>query len=317
MMSVKYAFLFPGQGSQAIGMGRDFYDHSEVARQVFAEAGSRAGIDLEALLFEENEQLEKTQFTQPAILLVSALAHRLFENEMSIKPHFAMGHSLGEFSALVSVGALGIADAVALVHLRGQLMAEACAGQDVGMMVSLGLADDVVEAICEKQRAAGAQVWPVNYNAEGQIVIAGVKSDLIALEPLLKEAKARRAMLLNMSVASHCPLLASAAGPLADKLSELLRDDFIAPVISNVTAEKYQTKVEALELLPKQLTAPVLYKQSIAKFDSEVDCYVEFGHGGVLKGLNRKATQKPHFVVSDMVSLAATIKEIEALHARS
>lgn len=309
-MSVKCAFLFPGQGSQAIGMGQDFFNHSDIAKEMIASASARTSIDFEKLLFEENDDLEKTQFTQPAILLVSTIAYKLFENEMPLKPIYALGHSLGEFSALTSVGALDPIDAVELVHLRGKLMAQACEGQDVGMMVSLGLSDDVVEEICSTQREQGLRVWPVNYNAEGQIVIAGIKSDLVTLEPILKEAKARRAMLLNMSVASHCPLLESATAPLATKLNEMIRDEFIAPVISNVTAQKYNTKAEALQLLPEQLISPVLYKQSIAKFDDAVECYIEFGHGGVLKGLNRRATKKPHFVVSDMHSLAVAIEEL-------
>jgi [acyl-carrier-protein] S-malonyltransferase len=309
-MSIKCAFLFPGQGSQAVGMGQDFFNNSDVAKQMIADASTRTGIDFQNLLFEENDKLEKTEFTQPAILLVSAIAHRLFENEMPIKPVYALGHSLGEFSALVSVGAIDAIDAVELVNLRGKLMAEACAGQDVGMMVSLGLEDEVVEEICDAQRESGLKVWPVNYNAAGQIVIAGIKPDLETLAPLLKEAKAKRAMLLNMSVASHCPLLESATAPLAEKLTEMLKDEFTAPVVSNVTAKTYNTKAEALDLLPKQLVSPVLYKQSIANFDDTVDCYVEFGHGGVLKGLNRKATTKPHFVVSDMASLEAAIQGI-------
>ena len=312
-MSVKCAFLFPGQGSQAVGMGEDFFNNSALAKQMVSDASKRTGIDFETLLFTENDDLEKTEFTQAAILLVSAIAHKLFEDELPIKPVYALGHSLGEFSALVSVGALNAIDAVALVNLRGKLMAEACAGQDVGMMVSLGLEDEVVEEICEKQRDAGLKVWPVNYNATGQIVIAGIKPDLEVLAPVLKEAKAKRAMLLNMSVASHCPLLASATAPLAEKLQEMIKDEFIAPVVSNVTAKTYNTKAEALDLLPKQLVSPVLYKQSIANFDDDVDCYVEFGHGGVLKGLNRRATKKPHFVVSDMASLATAIEEVSKL----
>jgi len=181
------------------------------------------------------------------------------------------------------------------------------------MLVSLGLDDATVEELCANEREQGRQVWPVNYNAEGQIVIAGIKKDLQALEPLLKEAGARRAMLLNMSVASHCPLLESAVEPLGEALERTLRDEFTAPVISNVTAEKYADKAMAMELLLRQLVMPVLYKQSIAKHDDEVDCYIEFGHGAVLKGLNRRATKKPHFNVSDMASLEVAVRGVEEL----
>jgi len=312
-MSIKCAFLFPGQGSQATGMGEDFYNHSEVAKAMIEEASKRCGFDFAELLFAPNDRLEKTQFTQPAILLVSAIAHQLFANEMPIKPYYALGHSLGEFSALVSVGAMDAMDAVELVHLRGKLMAQACEGQDVGMLVALGLEDETVEEICTAQRGLGKRVWAVNYNADGQIVIAGIKSDLEELVEVLKAHKAKRAMLLNMSVASHCPLLDSAKEPLKAKLTEVLKDEFTAPVVSNVTAKMYQTKEEALGLLTDQLTSPVLYKQSIAAFDDEVDCYIEFGHGGVLKGLNKRATAKPHFVVSDRASLEDTIAHIKAL----
>jgi len=312
-MSVKCAFLFAGQGSQKMGMGKDFFENSEVAKQMIANASERTGIDFENLLFEENENLGQTEFTQPAILLVATIAHKLFTDATNIKPTLTMGHSLGEFSALVASGALDATDAVELVNLRGKLMAEACSKQEVGMMVSLGLSDEVVEKICEEQREAGLKVWAVNYNSDGQIVIAGIKKDLEVLVPILKEAKAKRAMLLDMSVASHCPLLEEAVAPLSDKLNAMLKDEFIAPVISNVTAKPYSTKEEALELLPQQLVLPVKYKHSMANVDDEVDCYIEFGHGNVLKGLNKKATKKPHFNVSDMASLEATIEAIKAL----
>ena len=313
-MSIKCAFIFPGQGSQAQGMGQDFFNHSEIAKQMLVDASTRTGIDFSELLFQENTLLSQTQYTQPAILLVGAMAHKLFVEATNITPVLTMGHSLGEFTALVASGALDTLDAVELVNLRGQLMADACSKQEVGMLVSLGLDDEAVEGVCDAQREAGLQVWPVNYNADGQIVIAGIKKDLETLAPILKEAKAKRAMLLDMSVASHCPLLESASAPLEAKLQEMLKDTFIAPVISNVTAKPYASKEEALDLLPQQLVKPVLYKHSMANIDDDVDCYIEFGHGNVLKGLNRKATKKPHFNVSDMASLEATIAAIAALN---
>jgi [acyl-carrier-protein] S-malonyltransferase len=312
-MSVRCAFVFPGQGSQATGMGKDFFDNSDIAKEMFKKASERVDIDFEKLLFEENDKLSQTEFTQPAILLVSVIAHKLFKDKLDITPIVTLGHSLGEFSALVASGALDEIDGIELVNLRGKLMAKACENQEVGMLVSLGLSDEVVEEICQRERDNGLQVWAVNYNTDGQIVIAGIKKDLEALVPILKEAKAKRAMLLNMSVASHCPLLESAIEPLEPKLQEMIKDNFIAPVVSNVTAKKYNTKEEALELLPKQLVSPVKYKQSIANIDDEVDCYIEFGHGNILKGLNRKLTKKPHFNISDMASLEATIKAIKEL----
>ena len=312
-MSIKCAFIFPGQGSQATGMGKDFFENSTIAKEMFAQAKERTGIDFETLLFTENEELGKTEFTQPAILLVSSIANRVFVKKTGITPVLTLGHSLGEFSALVASGALDAIDAVELVNLRGKLMADACSKQEVGMLVCLGLDDATVEGICQSQRESGRSVWAVNYNSDGQIVIAGIKKDLETLVDVLKEAKAKRAMLLNMSVASHCPLLDSATAPLAAKLQEVIKDDFIAPVISNVTAKPYNSKSEALELLPKQLVMPVLYKQSIKNIDDEVDCYIEFGHGKVLAGLNKSSATKPTFNVFDMSSLEATIQALKEL----
>jgi [acyl-carrier-protein] S-malonyltransferase len=305
----KIAAIFPGQGSQSFGMGKDFYENSALAKEMIDAASERVGFDFKALMFEENENLEKTEFTQPAILLVSAIAHKLFENEMSIRPIFALGHSLGEFSALVSVGALDFLDGVALVHQRGQLMQKACEGVDVGMMALIGLDDAKVEALTAQAREEGKQVWAANYNSDGQIVAAGAKPDLSVMMDTFKEAGAKRAILLNMSIASHCPLLESAVVPLKESLKKYLKDEFIAPVVSNVTAKKYDTKVEAIELLAKQLTMPVKYKQSIKAYEDEIDLYIEFG-GGVLKGLNRRGVKNPTLSVTDMQSLETLFAEL-------
>lgn len=308
-MSSKVAFIFPGQGSQSVGMGKDFFDNASEAKALLQAASEKCSINFEKLLFEENTDLEKTQFTQPAILLNSMMAFKLFSQEVALTPTFALGHSLGEFSALSAVGALDVVDAVELVHHRGTFMAEACADVDAGMMVVLGLSDEVLENICQSAREEGKKVWAANYNTDGQLVIAGIRADLASLEATIKEAGAKRAMLLNMSVASHCPLLESAAQKLTTNLEATLQDTFSAPVISNVTAQAYNSKVQALSLLPKQLVEPVKYKHSVANFYQDVDMMIEFGNGAVLKGMNRKISRDIKTVnVSDMKTLEEAIK---------
>ncbi len=299
----KIAFIFPGQGSQSFGMGKDFFDNSDVAKEMILSSSEKLGFDFEKLLFVENDLLEQTMYTQPAIFLVSQIAHKLFENEMSIKPVFALGHSLGEFSALCSVGALDYLDGVELVHKRGKLMSEACEGVDAGMMALIGLGDEKVEKITEDARKDGKEIWAANYNSDGQIVVAGIKNDLASLEDTFKKEGAKRAILLNMSIASHCPLLKSASSPVEKILQEVIKDEFIAPIISNVTAKSYSTKDEAISLLAKQLTKPVLYKQSIENFSNDVELFIEFG-GNVLKGLNRRSTKVPTHSITDMKTLA-------------
>lgn len=295
-------FIFPGQGSQKIGMGKDFYDNAPLAKEMIEKASQRVGFDFTALLFEENDRLDQTEFAQPAILLVSLIAHRLFTAQCTVAPTAVLGHSLGEFSALSATGAMDYLDAVELVHQRGLLMKQACEGINAGMMALLGLDDASVEALTCKERELGKKVWAANYNGDGQIVIAGNKDDLASLEPLFKEAGAKKAVLLPMSVASHCPLLSSAQPKLEAYLEKWLKESFAMPVISNVTASAYQSKAEATKLLSEQLVSPVKYKQSILHVDATTDCFIEFG-GSVLKGLNKRITPKPTYSITDMKSL--------------
>jgi len=308
----KIAMIFAGQGSQATGMGKSFYENSDIAKEMFEKAGERIGVDFEKLIFEENDKLGQTAYTQPAILLVQMIAYRLFKDACpDVKAELFLGHSLGEFSALCASGAIDYIDAVELVHRRGQLMQDACADIDAGMMAIVGLDDESVEKICSDAQGSGKKVWPANYNQDGQLVIAGMKADLVSLEETFKDAGAKRALLLNMSVASHCELLAQAQLPLESLMESMINNEFEAAIISNVTKEAYSTKNEAVALLKDQLVKPVKYKQSILSIADDVDMAIEFGNGVTLKGLNRRiAKEMTTLNISDIESLNKVIEEV-------
>ena len=305
----KFAFIFAGQGSQSVGMGKDFYENFSSAKLLLNDACNDTGIDFEELLFTQNDKLDKTEFTQPAIVLNSLMSYLAFSEHIKAKPEFSLGHSLGEFTALAVSGAFSFVEAIRLVNLRGKFMQEACVGKDAGMMVVLGLSDEVVEEICKNAQDEGLQIYAANYNCDGQIVVAGVRADLAKYEAKFKEAGAKRAMLLNMSVASHCPILEPASVKLANELEGVLAANF-APVVSNVNAKIYTDKNEALVLLKEQLTHPVRYKQSIRNYENEVDCFIELG-AATLKGINKKITEKPTYSVTDMASLEEVVKILE------
>jgi len=307
----KIAFIFAGQGSQAKGMGKDFYENSETAKNLIDEVSEKTGINFPELLFGESEDLGKTEFTQPAILLISQIAFKLFSEKVEIQPTYLLGHSLGEFSALTSAGALDLVDAVKLVNRRGELMQKACENIDAGMMAVIGASNETVNQICSDAQNEGKKVWGANFNSDGQVVIAGIKSDLEYIQPKLKEVKAKRAIILDMSVASHCELLESATSDLQAELEKNIKENFSAPIISNVTAKEYQTKSEAVQLLTEQLISPVKYLESIEYLADKVDMFIEFGHGTVLKGLNRRiAKQIPTLNIFDMASLEKVVAEL-------
>ncbi|WP_158335839.1 ACP S-malonyltransferase [Campylobacter concisus] len=305
----KFAFIFAGQGSQSVGMGKDFYENFSSAKLLLNDACNDTGIDFEELLFTQNDKLDKTEFTQPAIVLNSLMSYLAFSERIKAKPEFSLGHSLGEFAALAVSGAFSFVEAIRLVNLRGKFMQEACIGKDAGMMVVLGLSDEVVEEICKNAQNESLQIYAANYNCDGQIVVAGVRSDLAKYEAKFKEAGAKRAMLLNMSVASHCPILEPASVKLASELEGVVAENF-ATVVSNVNAKIYTDKNEALVLLKEQLTHPVRYKQSIRNYENEVDCFIELG-AVTLKGINKKITEKPTYSVTDMASLEEVVKILE------
>nr|WP_246023758.1 ACP S-malonyltransferase [Campylobacter taeniopygiae] len=291
-------------------MGKSFYENSKNAKELLESASDFCKIDFKHLLFEENDQLNKSEFTQPAIVLNSLMAYTaLIEQKPDLQAVFSLGHSLGEFSALAVNGALEFLQTLTLVNKRGFFMQEDCSKIEAGMMVVLGLDDQIVEEICKKAQEENKKIFAANYNCDGQIVVAGLKPDLISYENEFKKAGAKRAMLLNMSVASHCPLLENASSKLCIELEKTLKPNFKA-VVSNANAKIYTDKEQALKLLKSQLISPVLYKQSIKNYENEIDYFIEFG-ASILKGLNKKISSKETYSLTNFSDIDEFLKVIK------
>lgn len=285
-MTQKTAWVFPGQGSQSLGMLAQHEDHPEVVA-CFDEASEVLGYDLWALCQKDEAKLNQTEYTQPALLTASVAMGRM-HREAHTQPDYLAGHSLGEYTALVCAGALAFDDAVKLVSLRGQFM-QAAVEPGVGAMAAvLGLEDTVVKSICTDQ-ANGEVLSPVNFNSIGQVVVAGHTAAVERAMEAAKDAGARKVVLLPVSVPSHCALMQPAAENLAEVLADVEIRTPMIPVIHNVDVEFHDDADSIKQALIAQLSQPVRWVETIQKMaELGVGAVLECGPGKVLSGLNKR-----------------------------
>ncbi|MEB2357651.1 ACP S-malonyltransferase [Bacillus sp. MM09(2025)] len=309
----KIAFLFPGQGSQKIGMGKDLFDQEAVSKSVFEEADKTLGFDLSSMIFEgDAEELTLTYNAQPALLTTSIAILKKFE-ESGIKADYAAGHSLGEYTALVAAGALSFQDAVYAVRKRGELMNEAVPAGEGAMAAILGLDQAALLEVTKEVTESGHLVELANLNCPGQIVISGTAKGVELASEKAKEKGAKRAIALEVSGPFHSALMKPAAEKFTDVLSKLDIKDAKTPVISNVTAD-IVTSRDAIETkLIEQLYSPVRFEESVERLiDLGVTTFIEIGPGKVLSGLVKKVNRRLTTIsVSDQETIEAAIETLK------
>ncbi|MCI7613332.1 MAG: ACP S-malonyltransferase [Selenomonadaceae bacterium] len=284
----KLAFVFPGQGAQKVGMGKDFFDNYDVAKKMFKEADEALGYSIMKMCFEgPEEDLKLTANTQPAILTISCIANEILK-ENGVQPEITGGHSLGEYSALVAAGVLQFQDAVALVHKRGAYMQEAVPVGEGGMAAIIGVDREKIVEICQSV-SAESPVQAVNFNCPGQIVIAGATRGVELAVEELKAAGAKKAVILPVSAPFHSTLMQPAAEKLAVELDKVTLSDAKIPVVANVNAQ-ILTKAEDIKAsLVAQAASPVLWEDCVAKMkEFGADVLLEAGPGKTLCGFNRR-----------------------------
>ena len=304
----KLAFVFPGQGAQKVGMGKDFYDNYDVAKKMFKEADEALGYSIMKMCFEgPEEDLKLTANTQPAILTISCIANEILK-ENGIQPEITGGHSLGEYSALVAAGVLNFQDAVALVHKRGSYMQEAVPVGEGGMAAIIGVDRDKIVEVCQ-QVSAESPVQAVNFNCPGQIVIAGATKGVELAVEELKAAGAKKAVILPVSAPFHSTLMKPAAEKLAVELDKVTISDAKIPVVANVSAE-ILTKAEDIKAsLVAQAASPVLWEDCVARIkEFGADVLLEAGPGKTLCGFNRRIDKTiTSLNVEDVASLEKSL----------
>ena len=280
----KIAFMFPGQGAQKAGMGKDFYEQSETARRVIDKATELLDIDMKALCFEENDKLDQTEYTQAALVTVClAMEHVL--RERGLKADVTAGLSLGEYCAIASAGGMTTEDAITTVRKRGILMQNAVPGGKGSMAAVLGMTGEAIEKVVDEIDG----VTIANYNCPGQIVITGEKHGVEQAAEALKEAGAKRTVMLNVSGPFHSPMLIPAGEKLAGELADVQMSPLKIPYVTNVTTEIISDISRTKELLKEQVSSPVRWMQSMeVMIENGVDTFIEIGPGRTLAGFMKK-----------------------------
>ncbi len=306
----KIAFVFPGQGAQAVGMGKDAYESSPVAKATYDRADEALGYSISKLSFEgPEEELRQTANTQPALLATSVALLEMYK-ERGLKPDYVAGHSLGEYSALVAAGVLEFSDAVKLVRARGLYMEQAVPGGQGAMAAVLGAERAALQALCADITAAGTIVELANVNCPGQIVVSGSADGVAAVVERGKEAGAKRVIPLDVSGPFHSSLMQPAADKLAEALAQAEFRDAAVPVVANVHAKPVTSGAELRELLVKQVVSPVQWEDTIAYLiEQGVDTFVEIGSGTVLAGLIKKIDKSVRIVSVNSAEAASAAAE--------